>query len=272
MEKQQHPDPRKDRDTRSPEPAAEIISARLWPSADEAVSSDARAWPDVDLDKVEGSLLPATRRLSPQFPVAGMQSRYLAFQQHRIQRNPRDLLAHVRRVMMEVATGDAASVNGALVDLFLVLGSRGRQLRRRLLVYASPQLDPGQRRFFREHLDAGLRSADITEDIPHSRLSQQRAGSVSIVKRRDAAASIEAVKLARDSIAAGHDEHAQSLLEGIVERDPGNEAACRELLGLYSRNGLRKSLLRTYSASLGRQLALPEIWRYLAAELPDERQ
>jgi len=48
-------------------------------------------------------------------------------------RNPRDLLSHVRRLYLANALEEAEAITGALTDIFLVLGRRGRPLRRRLL-------------------------------------------------------------------------------------------------------------------------------------------
>ena len=247
----------------------EIVGANLWSPSEESDDTTARPdWRDMGL--VEPSLLPSTRRLLRRFTTPGLEKPYLHFMEHRIQRNPRDLLSHVRRVMSEHARGDAEGTHGALLDLFLVLGQRGRPLRHRLLGLVSECLTEEQRRFFHNRLESGVYTSDVTAEVPRSRLSQPVAGTTNIVTLRstvdDADADTDTVELARAAIADGRDELAQTLLEGAVEADPGDEDVCRELLTLYKRKNLRAALLRTYTASLGRRLALPEVWRRMAAD------
>ncbi|MEN9890815.1 MAG: hypothetical protein RLY78_1110 [Pseudomonadota bacterium] len=74
----------------------------------------------------------------------------------RIARQPYDLRAHAQRVRLLAETGEGSRLFGALVDLFLVLGDKGRELRGALLALARPALDPDDHAWLQSHLAAGL--------------------------------------------------------------------------------------------------------------------
>ena len=260
------PAPSPDRDGRTD---AEILGAWLWPSSETPVrTGDAAEEPTA----IEVSMLPETRRLLRDFPVAGLEVPYLRHLEQRILRHPRDLLSHVRRLFLARALGDNDAIMGALADLFLVLGPRGRQLRKRLFVFVEDQLTPRQCGFFAAHLENGIEATEAIPDIPESRLSKRVLGTTTIVVRSENQDRGKAgpVSLARESIANGQYDVALALLEGALDADPGNKEVCAELLELYARKNLRSNFFRTYTGLLGRQLAYPERWALLAAEYESE--
>ena len=241
----------------------EILDAWLWPTLN-------LAEPQVEQQRealaVEVSLLPPTRRLLRDFPVPGLEQPYLRHLEQRVARNPRDLLSHVRRLYLAHALGDVATITGALTDLFLVLGTHGYRLRRRLLELVRPQLTAKQLVFFEKHLEHGLDGNEAIPEIPMSRLSKHILGTTRIVHRpqTDSPNSDSPVQLARDSIAKGHYDVAQAVLEGALESDPGNTEVSKALVELYSDRDLRSSFDKTYIALLGRQLACRDRWDELA--------
>ncbi len=239
----------------------DMLDAWLWPPDNEAsmaVSRDALA--------IEPSLLPESRRLLRDFPFPGLERPYLSHLEQRIARNPRDLLSHVRRLYLANALEDADAIAGALTDLFLVLGVEGQRLRQRMLRLVETHLGEEQLAFFRSHIDRGLDGSEAIPSTPHSRLSKRLLGTTRIVTRAEAdSSSVEnPVQLARDSIANGHHDVAQAVLEGALESDPGNRQVSEALLALYSNLNLRDGFMRTYTAMLGRHLASRELWDRLA--------
>ncbi len=247
---------------------AEILGAWLWPSSETPVRTAAAEEPTA----IEVSMLPESRRLLRDFPVAGLERPYLRHLEQRIVRHPRDLLSHVRRLFLARALNDSDAIMGALTDLFLVLGPRGRRLRSRLLRLVEEQLTPRQCGFFAAHLATGIDPTQAIPDIPQSRLSRHVLGTTNIVVRTndDDSNGAGPVSLARESLANGQYDVALALLEGALDADPGNKEVCAELLELYARKNLRSNFLRTYTALLGRQLAFPERWALLAAEYESE--
>lgn len=239
----------------------EVINAWLWPSAD---GQEARALEQPAV--VEVSLLPETRKLLRDFPAPGLERPYLRHLEQRIHRNPRDLLSHVRRFYIASELRDPEAIEGALADLFIVLGRRGQALRTRLLELVADQLNPELRSFFEASLEKGLHANRAMPDMPQSRLSKRVIGTTQVVTRsgNDNLASEEPVALARESLASGRYEVARAVLEGALESDPGDKEVSTELLELYRRNNLQESFFSTYTILLGRKLAYPERWAELA--------
>ncbi len=238
----------------------EVVNAWLWPSAE---LSDEQAVEQ----EIEVSLLPKSKKLLRDFPAPGLQQPYLRHLEQRVLRNPRDLLSHVRRLFTASALGDVAATEGALADLFIVLGSRGKPLRTRLFKLVADELSSEHRAFFFSHLEGGLDANEAMPNLPQSRLSRRIAGTTQIVVRLgDKDPADRAVDLARESMESGRYDMAQAVLEGALETDPGDREVCEELLGLYRQRNLGRSFLRTYTALLGRQLAVPEQWARLAAD------
>ena len=244
---------------------AEILGAWLWPSTE---TPEYTAGAVEEQTAIEVSLLPQTRRLLRDFPVAGLERPYLQHLEQRILRNPRDLLSHVRRLFLASALRDRDSIMGALADLFLVLGQHGWNLRARLLGLVEDQLTPQQYGFFVAHLENGLDATEAMPDIQQSRLSKRVFGTTKIVARSkdDSRIADGPVSLARESLANGQYDVALVLLEGALDSDPGDKDVCEELLRLYRSRNLRSSFFNTYTALLGRQLAYPERWAQLAAD------
>ena len=223
--------------------------------------------------RIESSLLPTSRRLVRELPVIGMEGGYLRFLEQRIHRDPRDLATHVRRLLLNHALGDRDRTNGALVDLFLVLGYRGYPLRKRLLYIVRNTLSQSQQQFFESHLEDGLYADDTGSSVPHSCLSRQIRGTVRIVSEVGAREQPhrDPVAVARDALAANEDDVAKAILEGALDADPGSEEICVELLSLYKRRELRDDFLRTYTSMIGRRLARPDLWQALSARFSREQ-
>ena len=245
------------------EEEVEVLDTWLWPVTElvEAPLPERK-----ESVAVEVSLLPQTRRLLWDFPVPGLEWPYLRHLEQRIVRNPRDLLSHVRRLYLANALGDTDAVTGALTDLYLALGKEGARLRSRMLRLVGNRLNNEQLAFFEAHLEQGLDATEAMPELSQSRLSKRVIGTTHIVSRPrvDASGSDDPVRLARDSIARGHPDVAQAVLEGALESDPGNREVCEELLELYGDRNLRGDFYKTYTALLGRRLACRNQWEALA--------
>lgn len=202
--------------------------------------------------QAEPSLLPSSSRLLRRLPADALERRYLQHLAQRLRRNPRDLRAHVRRVLIHHARADVAGVDEALVALFDVLGTQGYALRLRMLQQVGDLLTPARQRFFTARLaDGSIRAAPATRPMV-------------VVCRSDGTSAPDLVASARDAVARGHDERAQLLLEGAVTADCGDARVCAELLTLYRRRDAKAAFLRMRATLLGRQVALADEWLALA--------
>jgi hypothetical protein len=73
-----------------------------------------------------------------------------------VARDPLDLEAQTRRVLLSTQPPHQVQNFGALIDLFLALGDKGRGLRKALLDVSRTCLAEEELRFLDAHLDAGL--------------------------------------------------------------------------------------------------------------------
>jgi len=212
---------------------------------------------------IEPGLLPETRRLLPSFQVSGWLAHYPHFLEKKIHRNPRNLLSHVQRTLLQHAKRDANATYGALIDLFLVLGPRGRALRKNLLKKTSDLLSEDQRLLLSRHLDPGLEAKHLPSTIPDTCLSMSTNGDLMIVDRTDIdeAKMISPLLLAREYLKQGKPSAARLLLEGSLENDPGQEDICKELLKLYRDHSMQDAFFKTYNTMIGRRLASAEKWQ-----------
>lgn len=83
-----------------------------------------------------------------------------------VARQPRNLHTHLQRIALWASLGNAPALGAALVDLWIVLGPCGRDLRQRLLRQHTPALAEGRLAdYLSENLDAG-----IDRHAPHAAL------------------------------------------------------------------------------------------------------
>jgi hypothetical protein len=212
---------------------------------------------------VEPCLLPEQRELLPFFPVvdwSNIFSRHLA---KRVRRNPRDLRAHVQRILLYISESDTDSIYAALIDFFLILGERGLHIRKNLLNKALPFLDHDKTQFLMTHINCGL---DTTVPLPpntFSSLSSGHSGTTIIVKYNNTDSDLTGTSPLEQAIALIHHKDwlsAMIVLEEALHHDPGDEAVTRELLSLYKRQHAQYAFSRTYTGLYSRCLALPELW------------
>ena len=210
----------------------------------------------------ELSLLPESHRILPDYQIKAWRYKYPDHLEKRLRRNPRDLLSHVQRILLHRAQKKPDQTYGALLDLFLVLGSRGQALRKNILKRCRKLLAEKHYRFLKDHLETGLYKDFIRDSVNYSFLSPGTTGNPAIVANNKTQQSDwEAILLARHYLAKNNILAAQRLLKLVLQTDPGNAVICRELLSLYRLHNLPEAFFETYYSLLGRQLALPENWR-----------
>jgi hypothetical protein len=213
---------------------------------------------------IEPSLLPQQRQILPCFSTLHSYNSFSKYLINKVRRNPRDLRAHVQRTFLLLAKGDIEALYGALIDLFIILGDRGIELRKNLVTRSKPILKNHQYEFLMAHMESGL---DTNEPLPintFSSLSKGQAGTSNIVRPKHSnfnASSTSPVELAKQQILQKDWFTAMVILENALQQDPGDVAVCRQLLDLYKQQNTRETFYRTYSTHIGRRLALPEAWR-----------
>jgi hypothetical protein len=178
-----------------------------------------------------------------------------------IARDPLDIEAHTRRVLLASRPPLTDRAFGALVDLFLALGDNGRSLRRQLLEQAAPWLDPDDAHFLRTHLDTRLSRGAQLPTQHWSVLDTAVLGSLSMVglQRREVAQETpfqQAMSLLEYGDLAG----ARGMLEVALLDEPDNEEVNRELLAIYQHSRDDAGKADMADKLVARHGALPSGW------------
>lgn len=178
-----------------------------------------------------------------------------------IARDPLDIEAHARRVLLASRPPLTDRAFGALVDLFLALGDNGRSLRRQLLEQASAWLDPDDAHFLRLHLDTRLSRGAQLPTQRWSVLDTAVVGSLSMVglQRREVAQETpfqQAMSLLEYGDLAG----ARGMLELALLDEPDNEEVNRELLAIYQHSRDDAGKAEMADKLVARHGALPSGW------------
>lgn len=164
-----------------------------------------------------------------------------------VARDPLDLEAHVRRIVLATRERSSGHVFTALIDLFLALGLQGRELRALMLATARDALTPDEAAFFEQALEPGLaRSAGLPMGT-QSVLDPGLMGAVEMVAQaRRAVAQQSVAEQAAELVNHGDLEGARQMLEVALMENPDDTAASQELLAIYrySRDTQAENLMR----------------------------
>ena len=157
---------------------------------------------------------------------------------HQICRAPADLRCHTQRILFAIQQQHTDGVFGALLDLFIALGDKGRDLRARLLGNARPLLSQEQYGLFKQRLDSGIQRFDRLPLSQYAVLPLFLQGESLMVTGSsdspiEARPELSLLEEVQDMIEYGQLEEAQALLEQAVLEDPLDRDLLRELLDIY---------------------------------------
>jgi len=96
-------------------------------------------------------------------------------------RQPTALLQHVQRINLAVLGGSQAKAHSALLDLFLVLGSKGKAIRAEMLSLVMPLLNEEQVAFYLERMESGIFPNSQHPKAVYSIFSQGLEGEIDAV-------------------------------------------------------------------------------------------
>jgi hypothetical protein len=167
----------------------------------------------------------------------------------RIARDPLDLRAHLQRLSLALDAGTeepAEMIFAALLDLFLALGDKGRELRAAVLNMARSQLPHTDYSFLAQHLGNGLQRMDVLPMTTGSILDRSVFGNSRLVERQraeaEAGAGAEALNpdhaldMAAMHLENGDLNSAVAVLEAALLSDFTNAAVAADLLEIYRRS------------------------------------
>ncbi|MEZ5446776.1 MAG: hypothetical protein R3F45_13505 [Gammaproteobacteria bacterium] len=191
-------------------------------------------WADVPFEPAFFS--PGTRLL-PSLPVTGWRQRYAEHLGFHVTARNRDLLAHVRRVLLWAAAGNRQAAYRALADLFQVLGTKGLELRKDILQRVAPVLSPTQVSSLRAQL-AVTETVTSMFDLPTSRFAPKRSAKLVTLGARAHRTEVGArgpLGEAREYLENGQVEEARKVLEAALPLHAHDTDMHRELLEIYRR-------------------------------------
>lgn len=186
----------------------------------------------------------------------------------RVARCRGDLQAHVLRIYLHTEHGDTDQLTGALADLFITLGSKGRDLKLRMLDLASPHLDDAWLSFLYDHLDNGLDTITPLPATRYSRLTAAINGSVALVAKAAAVATrLSPLEEARDLLNNGAIDDARQFLEAVLPDNPDALDLHQELLEIYrhTRDSARLQQMEARLAPLAPTVC--EAWQHIKETL-----
>ena len=186
---------------------------------------------------------------------------------HLIATNPADLLAHVQRINLCVAQSDANAVYGALLDLFLVLGTKGGALRKRMYEAAARRLENETRNLLADSLVSGLAVTDVLPISSASVLSRGLRGTTELVESAVAAGVgiRDPLEEANECLEYGQIDAARRILEAAVLDQPDREELHNDLLEIYQKTGDLESFLEMHGKLAARHNPLADVWELMAA-------
>lgn len=184
-----------------------------------------------------------------------------------VARDPLDLEAQVRRILL--ARDEPAlqpRLMGALIDLFLALGTHGETLRRQLLAGCVDVLEAEDAQYLERSLPSGLQ---VGQSLPAGANALGDSGAVGTqalvsqqrVTRDERSTLEEAVEL----LEHGDLDGARALLEAAVLLDPDDAALATELQMIYRHSrdaAAERAMALQVQARHGR---LPAKWQAINA-------
>lgn len=216
-------------------------------------------------------------KLDPAFTIPGEQSLRLSvedqgeakrFLSYQLARTPDNLRQHAQRIFLLITNGEREPLFGALVDLFIALGDKGQDLRKRLLDLSKPLLSAENHEFLRRHQKAGLEARHARTDLKGSVLSAGFCGSMPLVSHeRDQAGFEDPLQEALSLLEFGQLNEARQVLEQARLSNPADRRVEEELIGLY-RHARDRANYEALTQELRRRGVTPsEGWRALGDDL-----
>jgi hypothetical protein len=173
--------------------------------------------------------------LSPALPDVSVSQCYLDFLAHRISRNPKELVSHVRRILLALSCSDRDATFAGLRDLTIALDGLGQELRLGLLGKCRALLTPEQI----------LMLLDGRGNL--SKFQPEFVDLVTQDSTRAVAASSNVLDEARECLDNGQVDVAQSILEQALADTPNDLELTNLLHEIYRRAHIREAAISMYS-------------------------
>jgi hypothetical protein len=153
-------------------------------------------------------------------------------------REPGNLLNHVRRIYLHLELNQSEALYGAMLDLYLILGNNGAELRNRLLRLTKKDLPPGCYELFLACREQGLQRSESYPASQYSVFGNFFQGGLNLVieeahaeQQRDK--RLDPLELAHEELTFGDISVAQEILEQALLASPHRMGLHFGLLDVY---------------------------------------
>jgi hypothetical protein len=184
---------------------------------------------------------------------------------HCIARDPQDLRSHVRRILLAYERADGPELFAAMLDLFIALGRKGFNLRRRMLGVSRGGLEAHQYSLLRDSLPEGVDESKVTI-APGSLLCRGIEGSLNLVRHGSALSTEVRDPLidAREYLEYSQIDEARSVLEDAISQTPLRQELHYELLAIYRSTRDRTNFAKMFQKISDIASPIPKEWQELA--------
>ncbi len=150
-----------------------------------------------------------------------------------IRRNPQGLLLHLQRIFYCFQTDNQAHLYVSVVDLFLVLKHKGKQLAERVLLHSQAKLTDDQFRQLSAMLDTPVQKTSV---MSGSALEYASVEPLPLIKKSDLQQQIDDTEqIVEDFIEYSQLDEAMDFLEKRLLSTGLSDAMQKQLLELYQR-------------------------------------
>ena len=187
----------------------------------------------------------------------------LAHLGQQIKHRPTDLRAHMQRIDLLNRLSDQRQLYGAMIDLFIALGSAGRALKQRCLAQSGTVLNEAQKKLLNRAIDRGLKATEpLLARVHHSVLSLGFTGRHTIIKRHQSTPDRyqNAYDEAMSCLEYGQLEEARRVLEDAVRQGYDDPRLSDQLREIYERTQDHDALLAMRDWLRRRHGVLPDGW------------
>ena len=154
-------------------------------------------------------------------------------------KQPRNLLAHLQRIILCYEKNNEMQLSAALMDFFIVLEERGSAIKQRMLTGARKHLSPS----LFEQLQTYLNTAQIIQGNIYSVLTSGRESNYELilvqVREGDKNENHDPLQVARDFVEYSQLEEAVKVLESAIIETPQRSELYADLIELYQSTGDR---------------------------------
>ena len=180
----------------------------------------------------------------------------------KVRRNPKNLLAHLRRIYYCFEQGWSSQLYAALLDFLIVLGGKGQTLSHKMIISCRSHLD-------QQHLSA-LASAfshpQLQNGNRYSLFTNGLLGKCELITyQQPIQAQHDVLALANDFIEYSQLDEAMQILETGITQNPERQALQESLLELYISTGKQQRFQEFYTAYRTAGVPLVDKWRLTAA-------